>query len=96
MAVGSNPTRGANSVTIIAVARSLRSALHAPFTGSSMRIVCAIDRISCWTGPGTPAPYGGFAPRKPLESFTMRSILLWAIGVPIPIILLLAMCTHHL
>jgi hypothetical protein len=25
----------------------------------------------------------------------MRSILLYAIGVPIPIILLLAMCTHH-
>ena len=26
---------------------------------------------------------------------TMRSILLWAIGVPVPIILLLAFCTHH-
>jgi hypothetical protein len=26
---------------------------------------------------------------------TMRSIVLWAIGVPIPIILLLAFCTHH-
>jgi hypothetical protein len=25
----------------------------------------------------------------------MRSILLWFLGVPIPIILLLAMCTHH-
>jgi len=25
----------------------------------------------------------------------MRSILLYLIGVPIPIILLLAMCTHH-
>jgi hypothetical protein len=25
----------------------------------------------------------------------MRSIFLWLIGVPIPIILLLAMCTHH-
>jgi hypothetical protein len=25
----------------------------------------------------------------------MRSILLWVIGVPIPIILLLALCTHH-
>jgi hypothetical protein len=25
----------------------------------------------------------------------MRSIVLWAIGVPIPIILLLAFCTHH-
>ena len=27
---------------------------------------------------------------------TMRSALLWLIGVPIPIILLLALCTHHL
>jgi hypothetical protein len=27
---------------------------------------------------------------------TMRSIVLWAIGIPIPIILLLAFCTHHL
>jgi len=25
----------------------------------------------------------------------MRSILLWAIGIPVPIILLLAFCTHH-
>jgi len=25
----------------------------------------------------------------------MRSILLWVIGVPIPIILLIALCTHH-
>jgi hypothetical protein len=25
----------------------------------------------------------------------MRSVLLWFIGVPIPIILLLALCTHH-
>jgi len=26
----------------------------------------------------------------------MRSILLWLVGVPIPLILLLAFCTHHL
>jgi hypothetical protein len=25
----------------------------------------------------------------------MRSILLWFIGIPLPIILLLAVCTHH-
>jgi hypothetical protein len=25
----------------------------------------------------------------------VRSILLWLIGVPIPVILLLALCTHH-
>jgi hypothetical protein len=25
----------------------------------------------------------------------MRSILLWLIGIPLPIILLLALCTHH-
>jgi hypothetical protein len=29
------------------------------------------------------------------ETVAMRSILLWLIGVPIPIILLLAFCTHH-
>jgi hypothetical protein len=26
---------------------------------------------------------------------SMRSILLWVIGIPIPIILLIAFCTHH-
>ena len=30
------------------------------------------------------------------QEFAMRSIVLWAIGVPIPLILLLALCTHHL
>jgi hypothetical protein len=30
------------------------------------------------------------------ETVAMRSILLWLIGIPIPIILLLAFCTHHL
>jgi len=25
----------------------------------------------------------------------VRSILLWLIGIPIPIILLIALCTHH-
>jgi len=30
-----------------------------------------------------------------MEAFAMRSALLWLIGVPIPIILLLALCTHH-
>ena len=29
------------------------------------------------------------------EDAAMRSILLWVIGVPIPLILLLAFCTHH-
>jgi hypothetical protein len=29
------------------------------------------------------------------EESAMRSMLLWLIGVPIPIILLLALCTHH-
>jgi hypothetical protein len=41
--------------------------------------------------------------RKPLllperakkEVEAVRSMLLWLIGVPIPIILLLALCTHH-
>jgi hypothetical protein len=30
-----------------------------------------------------------------LKEQHMRSMLLWLIGVPIPIILLLALCTHH-
>jgi len=30
-----------------------------------------------------------------LRGSRMRSVLLWLIGVPIPIILLLALCTHH-
>jgi len=30
------------------------------------------------------------------EVQVMRSILLYVIGIPIPIILLLAFCTHHL
>jgi hypothetical protein len=29
------------------------------------------------------------------EAKAMRSILLWLIGIPIPIILLIALCTHH-
>lgn len=29
------------------------------------------------------------------EAEVMRSILLYFIGIPIPIILLLALCTHH-
>jgi hypothetical protein len=32
----------------------------------------------------------------PATEVLMRSILLWAIGVPLPVILLLAFCTHHL
>jgi len=30
-----------------------------------------------------------------LEAEVMRSILLYLIGIPIPIILLLVLCTHH-
>jgi uncharacterized iron-regulated membrane protein len=31
-----------------------------------------------------------------MEDFNMgRGILLWLLGVPIPVILLLAMCSHH-
>jgi hypothetical protein len=46
--------------------------------------------------------FGTVAARKPLlqravekEAVVMRSILLWLIGIPIPIILLIALCTHH-
>jgi hypothetical protein len=33
--------------------------------------------------------------RRNLGGKTMRSILLLLLGVPLPIILLLAFCTHH-
>jgi hypothetical protein len=33
--------------------------------------------------------------QQALEGDPMRSMLLWFVGVPIPIILLLALCTHH-
>jgi hypothetical protein len=36
-----------------------------------------------------------FAPGGSDGGIVMRSILLWLIGIPIPIILLLAFCTHH-
>jgi hypothetical protein len=31
----------------------------------------------------------------PEETNVGRGILLWLLGVPIPVILLLAMCSHH-
>jgi hypothetical protein len=34
-------------------------------------------------------------PSRRRRSWTMRSVLLLVLGVPIPIILLLAFCTHH-
>jgi hypothetical protein len=33
--------------------------------------------------------------QRRISEIRMRSILLYFIGVPIPIILLLAFCTHH-
>ena len=35
------------------------------------------------------------ADRAQARRTSMRSILLYFIGVPIPVILLLALCTHH-
>jgi hypothetical protein len=32
---------------------------------------------------------------KSLEVIMGRGILLWMLGVPLPVILLLAMCSHH-
>jgi hypothetical protein len=34
--------------------------------------------------------------RTLLRRHVMRSVLLYLLGIPIPIILLLAFCTHHL
>jgi hypothetical protein len=36
-----------------------------------------------------------FLARLAKESDVGRGILLWLLGVPIPVILLLAMCSHH-
>jgi hypothetical protein len=37
-----------------------------------------------------------FDPRTPHGGQAdMRSLILWGLGIPIPIILLLAFCTHH-
>jgi hypothetical protein len=59
-----------------------------------------------WIGPSAP----GKNPPRTTEQFgwppidcagrgqrsnPMRSIILWLIGIPIPIILLIALCTHH-
>jgi len=46
--------------------------------------------------PGTVPCANNFTSRAgEKETVAMRSILLWLIGIPIPIILLLALCTHH-
>jgi hypothetical protein len=47
--------------------------------------------------PGTVPRPNHFLRRAGQEELVaMRSVLLWLIGVPIPLILLLAFCTHHL
>jgi hypothetical protein len=45
----------------------------------------------------TPAPHAHLQRRKckAAGEDSMRSILLMVLGVPLPIILLLAMCSHH-
>jgi hypothetical protein len=49
------------------------------------------------SGRGHPAPPGAAAVdhRQPAGDLFMRSILLILLGVPLPVILLLAFCTHH-
>ena len=46
-------------------------------------------------GPGTDTGSQRLSASGECKEFVMRSILLWLIGIPIPIILLLALCTHH-
>jgi hypothetical protein len=53
-------------------------------------------RLGSRDGHGTVERQINFAPtQQGREESDMRSMLLWFIGVPIPIILLLALCTHH-
>jgi hypothetical protein len=47
------------------------------------------------TGGTVPLPDHSAARAGRGGEFVMRSVLLWLIGIPIPIILLLALCTHH-
>jgi len=47
-----------------------------------------------WAGTVPPSNHF-YAPGGREEALKMRSILLWLIGIPLPIILLLALCTHH-
>jgi hypothetical protein len=45
-----------------------------------------------WTSAGTPsaaAAFWGHGPRTCPGAYSMRGILLWAIGIPIPVIILL-------
>lgn len=59
-----------------------------------MRI--SLVKITPEGGAGTvPPPDHYRAGRVLKETVAMRSVLLWLIGVPIPLILLLAFCTHH-
>jgi len=46
-------------------------------------------------GPAWAALILGRPAQQPLRGRSMRSVLLYFIGIPIPIILLLALCTHH-
>ena len=52
-----------------------------------------------WQGEETGAdeigPTTGRVMPDPEESIMGRGILLWLLGVPIPVILLLALCSHH-
>jgi hypothetical protein len=48
-------------------------------------------RSRAWNAGQAGALVSGFSN----DEVIMRSILLFAIGVPVPVILLLAFCTHH-
>jgi hypothetical protein len=43
---------------------------------------------------GTTRYQSGYLPQHPWEDF-MRSLLLWAIGIPLPIIIILWLVTGH-
>lgn len=63
-------------------------------TDPSRALVCRCPmhlRESAWNHI-TP---DGFLRSTTLGASLMRSVFLWLIGIPIPIILLLALCTHH-
>jgi hypothetical protein len=69
-----------------------------PKTGIGFRIGGRARSITGRSGHGTLQRAKHLLTRYdwlPKQEVLMRSALLWFIGVPIPLILLLALCTHH-
>ena len=75
-----------------ACGRTLRSCVRKPLRSVAAGPTCVRgDECSYFTR--RPEPTSTYTNKR--ESIMGRGILLWMLGVPLPIILLLAMCSHH-